>query len=173
VAIDTLQPIVDRYSSAGLTRADIWALSAFVGVEQTMPSTDRISFPFSFYGRLECTSDMTSGPDPELCHPDAGTNEVLEFFARDFGYSTTEVAAIMGAHTIGVLRRQDLGFDGLTGWVQGTNICRVQYSIYGCQNIIQPTHLIFIHFDSTALFLQIISRLIMDITKPSQGPMGT
>lgn len=85
--MEALQPVVDKYSSRGLSRSDIWTLSAFVAVEMSMPSHDRIRFPYQYYGRKDCQYSMVGGPDNEMCHPDSSTGEVLRFFEREFGYS--------------------------------------------------------------------------------------
>jgi hypothetical protein len=46
-----------------------------------------------------------------------GTDEVLQYFQDEFDFTGQETAAIMGAHTIGIARRDILGFDGPNGWV--------------------------------------------------------
>lgn len=117
VAMESLRHIAIQFRD-DLSRADIWALAAFVGVEFMMPDDDSIRFPFNHYGRNDCPgSDMRGGPDPFICGPNMGTNAMLAFFESEYGFSGTEIAAIMGAHTIGVMRRDVLGFDGRNGWV--------------------------------------------------------
>jgi hypothetical protein len=52
-----------------------------------------------------------------MCDPDMGTNALITCFQSTYGYSGSESAAGMGAHTVGVMRRAVLGFDGRNGWV--------------------------------------------------------
>jgi hypothetical protein len=128
--IQALAPIADKYASEGLSRADVWALSGYVAAEVAQ---DVESFPFQWIGRKTCEEingnncgrhesgdrrrcTATEGPHRELCHPDAGTDGILEFFAREFGYDTRLSVAIMGAHSVGRMTRGNLGFDGPNGW---------------------------------------------------------
>ncbi|CAB9503274.1 Putative ascorbate peroxidase [Seminavis robusta] len=118
-SMGSLREIERRYGP-DLSRADIWVLASFVGVEQAMPAEgdgERIDLPFHFYGREDCDDRLDRGPDPPLCSPNLGTDEVLEYFARHFDFDARETGAIMGGHTIGVARRNILGFDGPFGWV--------------------------------------------------------
>jgi Peroxidase len=95
---------VTRKYEADLSRADIWALASFVGVEQAMPGIDdegdRIELPFRYYGREDCNDRLDRGPDPPLCSPNLGTEEVLDFFEQEFNFTPSETAAIMGGHTM-------------------------------------------------------------------------
>jgi Peroxidase len=94
---------VERAYEGNLTRADIWALASFVGVEQAMPGIgegDRIELPFHYYGREDCNDRLDRGPDPPLCSPNLGTDEVLDFFEQEFNFTPSETAAIMGGHTM-------------------------------------------------------------------------
>ena len=109
VAMRSLDDIYRKYP---ISRADLWVLAAFVGVEYLMPEEDRISFRFEHWGRIDCPHGPTAGPDPIMCNADFGTKSMVAFFHDQFGFSTSELAAIMGAHTIGVMRRDTSGYDG-------------------------------------------------------------
>lgn len=115
-SMNSLRALEQKYSPE-LSRADLWVLASFVGVEQAMPSDERVDMPVKFYGRQDCNDRMDLGPDPMLCSPNLGTDEVLEFFDKEFDFTAAETAVIMGSHTIGVARRSILGFNGPNGWV--------------------------------------------------------
>ena len=98
----SLQELEEKYAGI-LSRADLWALASFVAVEQAMPSDgegDSISMPFRYYGREICDDHFTMGPNHEVCSANLGTDELLEFFAKEFDFDARETAAIMGAHTM-------------------------------------------------------------------------
>lgn len=103
-AMNSLRDIESKYESQGLSRADIWVLASYVAVEVRLPgggsSSDPL-IPFEHYGRDNCgASDPRQGPDPEMCTPNLGTDQIVNFFAEQFGFSARETAAIMGAHTM-------------------------------------------------------------------------
>jgi hypothetical protein len=132
IPIDFLASIVERHEGGRLSRADIWMMAALVSSEV---AEDRIElgFPFQWVGRQNCEDlfdgdcgvdfngddarcGSTRGPHRELCHGTSGTITVLEFFEDEFGFDAQQVVAIMGAHSVGRMRRQTLGFDGPDGW---------------------------------------------------------
>ena len=131
--IDALQPIVDRYSSQGLSRTDIWMLSAVVAADVAEVDSG-VDFPFQWIGRKTCEElhdgdcglnsqgnssacTPTEGPHRSLCHADtAGTDTINEFMSSAYGFNPQQIAAIMGAHTVGAMRDVNLGFDGRHGW---------------------------------------------------------
>ena len=128
--INRLDRIVDDYESQGLSRTDIWMLSAVVASD-VAESEVGLQFPFQWVGRQTCedlndvcidfNGDVvqcrdTTGPHRELCHGTSGTATILDFFDEEFGFNAQQVTAIMGAHTIGRMRRQTLGFDAPSGW---------------------------------------------------------
>lgn len=45
--------------------------------------------------------------------------DLFQFFADEFDFNTREAVAIMGAHTVGELARDNSGVDGENGWVVG------------------------------------------------------
>lgn len=128
VPIDAIRSIVNTYSG-NLSRADIWALATLISVEEGQKSQDRVSFPFEWFGRSDCSgsSDGKSGPAQSLPSPDLTTHQLFEFFRVNFGFTKRETVALMGAHTIGQLNKQNSGFDGPLGWAQNNDIVNNAY----------------------------------------------
>jgi hypothetical protein len=115
----------------GISRADIWALATLVGadVSQPFPVAD---FSLNTVGRINCEDagdpcfdaqnveipcTQTQGPTREIPHADITTADLFHFFSTEFGFNMRETVALFGAHTIGVLTRENSGFDGPDGWV--------------------------------------------------------
>lgn len=131
--IRDLQPVADEYEPMGLSRTDIWMLSAVVASEVS-DTVRGIGFPFQWIGRKTCeeingndcgsdsdgrpaTCGPFNGPHRALCHGDiAGTSTIQQFMDDEFGFDAQQTAAIMGAHTVGAMRDVNLGFDGRRGW---------------------------------------------------------
>ena len=131
--IDVLQPIVNRYASQGLSRTDIWMLSAVVAADVSEIDAG-VEFDFQWIGRKTCDEinrgncglnsrgnpspcTPTGGPHRELCHGDiSGTSTINQFMRDAYGFNPQQTAAIMGAHTVGAMRDVNLGFDGRRGW---------------------------------------------------------
>jgi Peroxidase len=120
-SIDALSPIVDRHAVEGVSRADIWALSAVVGTDVTQRSNSRIDFRINWWGRVDCenTGQACLGEDgsPVECSAKKGphhtfpsihmnTHELYQFFSDEFGFNQRDTVAIMGAHTLGVVREE-------------------------------------------------------------------
>jgi catalase (peroxidase I) len=116
IPIDAIASIVTDYQGR-MSRADIWAIATLVAVEDSQDGNSEISFPLEWYGRTDCDSaNGKTGPAQALPSPDLTTHQLLEFFTTDFGLSTRETVALMGAHTIGELNRENSGFNGPNGW---------------------------------------------------------
>jgi hypothetical protein len=130
--IDALAALVDEYEPQGLSRTDMWMLSAVVASDVAETQVG-IEFPFQWIGRKTCqelnnnncgndheenqaSCTQFSGPNRELCHGTSGTTTILDFFEREFNFNAQQVAAIMGAHSVGAMRRVNLGFEGRSGW---------------------------------------------------------
>jgi cytochrome c peroxidase len=131
--MDFLQPIVFKYEDEGLSRTDIWMLSAVVASDVSESSAG-MDFPFRWIGRKTCEQinngncgrnsrgestrcTPAEGPHRVLCHADtAGTQTINNFMSSQFGFNPQQTAAIMGAHTVGAMRAVNLGFQGLSGW---------------------------------------------------------
>jgi cytochrome c peroxidase len=131
--IQALRPVVSKFanSQTKLTRADIWALSSAVGAE-VMQTTDRVSFDLLSVGRVNCENantvcrneqgnvhDCSDIRGPSRNHPSMNLNsrDLFGFFSDEFGFSTKQTVAIMGAHTLGKLRKANSGVDGPNGWL--------------------------------------------------------
>jgi hypothetical protein len=126
--IEALAPIVDLFVDQGLTRTDIWVLSALVATEVALPADMAdITFNLQWIGRRTCESfgdcgndsqDMPTfcaemlGPHREMCHGGAGTATIQEFFEREFNFTPRQITAIMGAHSVGSMHRENSGQTG-------------------------------------------------------------
>lgn len=131
--INALQPLVDNYEGQGLSRTDVWMLSAVVASEVADTEVG-IGFPFQWIGRKTCeelnnndcgtdsqgnqaTCDRFGGPHRTLCHGDTSdTSRIEDFMSSNFGFDAQQTAAIMGAHSVGQMREGDVGFIGRNGW---------------------------------------------------------
>lgn len=130
--IQFLSNLLEEYAVHGVTRADIWALAALTGADQTKAQPPVI-FTFEWYGRPTCemlnepkdcvesTCSATRGPHRELPGPDLDTHGVLRYFEDTFGLDAQETVALMGAHSIGNVKRLESGFVG-TGWDATPNL---------------------------------------------------
>ena len=126
-----LQPIVDAFASKGLTRTDIWVLASLVVIDVAKPPPlADIDFPLHFIGRRTCemndafggcgvdflgnptVCDKMQGPHVNLCHGTSGTSTIQEFFVNEFNFNTQQITAIMGAHSVGHMFRENSGFQG-------------------------------------------------------------
>jgi hypothetical protein len=130
-AVLALDPLVASFESDefGVSRADLWALAVLVAADLLQ---NEIMFSDGFQiGRINCENVGTcsrnddpifcsrNGPDREDDYPSAlfVTHELLDFFDEHFGFNADQTVAIMGAHTLGVARPDDSGYEGLGGWV--------------------------------------------------------
>ena len=114
-----------------ISRADLWALcgraAAEYGMEGMPGHKDYDSdssvwrdvvrnfvSPFAIFktGRVDC--DTAPYTTDEHAFP-GGTNnhdEIMTFFAENFGFSDSETVAILGAHTFGNLETENSGYSG-------------------------------------------------------------
>lgn len=134
VPIAALEPVVDMFSHFGVTRADIWVLAALEGVSGSLPDEDAANYEFAmeWIGRptcedantdAECVEDTCTqdrGPDRILPSPSLDTHDLLEYFSTEFGFDERDTVAIMGAHTLGTLVRENSGYNGVNGWLGNT-----------------------------------------------------
>lgn len=128
-----LRPVVNAHK-AFLTRGDVWFLAALEGarVSQDSDANFHGDFDFTEYGRINCEEQQTicrneegvihpcipaRGPHREIPGSNANTHELYSFFKEQYNFDQKEVVAIMGAHTIGSLSRENSGIDGENGWV--------------------------------------------------------
>ena len=118
-AIDILGPIVTKHAKAGVNRVDIWALAATVGADVKQRSDSRIDMRLKWWGRVDCektgqpckdangstvTCSAKKGPHHEFPNNNMHTHELYGFFKDNFGFNQRDTVAIMGAHTLGVVK---------------------------------------------------------------------
>jgi len=141
VPIEALEPVVDMFAHSGVTRADIWVLAGLEGsfTTQAFGDPENRDFEMEWIGRpncedlnkaTDCVEDSCSqirGPHRELPSPNLDTHDLLEFFSNEFGFSDRDTVAIMGAHSLGGLKRENSGYDGTNGWVVNTRLLANQY----------------------------------------------
>jgi Peroxidase len=133
--ISALSDVVSRHATtvSGLSRADIWALSAVVGVDMAQRSDSRIDFDLYWWGLVDCENTgsecldadqntvpctSTRGPHRDLPGINLRTADLYAFFENEFGFNQRETVTIMGAHTLGALATEvscscGLRFDAL------------------------------------------------------------
>ena len=126
VIITALESVVASFAKDNVTRTDIWCLAANVYADFAQ-GEQRTTFPFKYYGRPTCETlntvcrnstgqevpcTPTRGPHRVLPSPDLDTRGVLEYFQNTFGFDTQETVAILGAHTLGQVERENSGFVG-------------------------------------------------------------
>ena len=119
--IDILGPIVTRHAIEGVTRADIYALSSTVGADVTQRSDSRVDMRLKWWGRVVCektgkpcldasgnavTCSAKKGPHHEFPSINMHTHELYGFFKDNFGFNQRDTVAIMGVHTLGVIRTE-------------------------------------------------------------------
>ena len=117
IPIDALADVVASYARDGLTRADIWAMAAMIGTDDSQPRDNLRDYDFEWYGRSTCdAADGKGGDALTMPSVDFNTAELLHFFSTEFGFDERQTVAIMGAHSIGTLSQQNSGFNGPDGW---------------------------------------------------------
>jgi cytochrome c peroxidase len=52
------------------------------------------------------------GPHHLMCHGGAGTATMQQFFQNEFGFNDQQITAIMGAHSVGAMHRENSGHVG-------------------------------------------------------------
>jgi Peroxidase len=131
--IQALRPIVAAHanSQTNLTRPDIWALAAAVGAD-VLQTDVRVDFNMVSVGRVTCEKANTVcrngkgvqqacsdvlGPHRVVPGMNINSHDLFDFFAVQFGFSIKETVAIMGTHTVGQLRKDEVGVDGPNGWL--------------------------------------------------------
>ena len=126
--INVLQDTVNNFRDRGLTRTDIWMLAGLVATETAVPANDRdIQFDIQWIGRKTCEERRDCGVDfngnPTTCtpmrgphvgqaHATFGTRNLQSFFEDEFNFSPQQITALMGAHSVGRMSRENSGFSG-------------------------------------------------------------
>ena len=110
-------------------------LASLVASELALPfESSDLLFPLHWIGRQTCESRFAEtttgncgvdfGGNPTSCSPKRGphidqphgtlgTTSILEFFENEFDFTAQQVTAIMGAHSVGQMARENVGFMGL------------------------------------------------------------
>jgi len=134
--IEEIAPIVEAFKSQ-YSRADVWAMATLVSADKSLVALDEngelvderpeglhwLHFPMTHVGRKDCEGANAmgiGGPKVEMPSNDLTTHELLTFFSDEFNFSTDETVAIMGAHSVAVASRTNVGFGNLgkeEGWV--------------------------------------------------------
>jgi len=137
IVSDLDQLFVGIYDSE-MSRADFWALAAIKSLELTAQRANGGSCTFGNcpvinlpditfqYGRINCstspsTTDMNEFPDASW-----DRETLMTYFSEHFGFTTDEVVALSGAHTLG---GNNLGNSGYRGdFVEGErSLLNTQY----------------------------------------------
>jgi len=103
-AVDLLAPIVTAATGV-LSQADVWVLASNVAIQAAGgPSLELRK------GRIDVASCVGAG----AAHPDAeqGHAHITQVFVNRLGFSTREIAALMGAHVLGRAVREISGYNG-------------------------------------------------------------
>ena len=136
--IDALLPIVQEFEPQGLSRTDVWMLSSLVATELALPfENSDLLFPMHWIGRQTCetrfgvevapddsancgvnflgsptTCSAKRGPHVTQPHGTIGTQSIQTFFREEFNFNAQQVTALMGAHSVGKMARENVGFHG-------------------------------------------------------------
>ena len=104
----------------------------------------KVDFEFTEFGRVDCEArnevcldkdgnsqacSATRGPHREVPGININTHDLFSFFEDNFGFNTRETVAIMGAHTLGQLSRENSGVDGKDGWLLNNRVCDNEYYV--------------------------------------------
>ena len=131
--IEEIADIVEAYKE-WYSRADVWAMATLVSADKSLVVLDDdgnlverrpegITFPMTHIGRKDCEGADhrgIGGPEVDMPSNDLSTHELLEFFSDEFSFDADETVAIMGAHSVAVAHRENVGFGNLgveQGWV--------------------------------------------------------
>jgi len=113
--IEALAPMYQLHATE-LSNADYWALAGTVAVDYTSGRNNPRATLVPFrWGRIDhpIQNSITGRVDAE-----GGWNEVKRVFVDRYGFTPTETVALIGAHTLGRMHRQNSGYDG--PWVRNT-----------------------------------------------------
>ncbi|VEU39586.1 unnamed protein product [Pseudo-nitzschia multistriata] len=136
--IDALLPVVQEFEGQGLSRTDVWMLSALVASELALPfENSDLLFPMHWIGRQTCELQFAKvaatgvappcgvdffgsptecsakrGPHVDQPHGLIGTKSIQKLFEEEFGFDAQQATALMGAHSVGKMARENVGFRG-------------------------------------------------------------
>jgi len=150
-AITIMEAVYTTVKADGIdiSRADLWAIggraAADYGMEGMPNHRDYDSsqtwrtvvqawvspFPTFKYGRVDCDSATDDGYTTDVhVFPSAHNNfeEVMDYNAKEFGFTDDQTVAIMGAHTYGGMETDNSGYDG--AWLTGDERNTFDGSVY-------------------------------------------
>lgn len=103
-AVDTLEPLFDKYS--GVSHADLYQLASVVSVE--LAGGPKVPFR---RGRRDAVEPAACTPDGRLPDATKKQDHLRDIFYR-MGFNDQEIVALSGAHTLGRAHKDRSGFDG-------------------------------------------------------------
>jgi len=121
--LDTLY--TDNNYSELLSRADFWAYAGYYALGKAVENANTdcvdncvpdLGLVFK-YGRVDCSTAPYTTDDEGLPSAHLNYQDLMDFFATEFGFTADEVVALMGVHTLGGAETGNSGFKG--SWVQG------------------------------------------------------
>jgi hypothetical protein len=136
-----LEPIVKEYETSEVSRADIWAYATLVAVDASQNDLNFLNGSFKV-GRRNCeTRGLCNGnsTDPAFCSlngmekeeeligADIDFHELMTWMDTHFGFTQDEVVALMGAHTIGQVNRNNSGYIGQ--WTENNTVLGMWYHV--------------------------------------------
>jgi len=143
IPIQALDPVVSKYANAkNISRADVWAIAAMTSADLSQKGSSRVDFTFSWIGRRNCEDTnvqcfnanneavpctATQGPHRVLPNASLLTSDLLQYFRNEFGFSASQVVALMGVHAMGKAHRVFSGYDGANGWVKNPGLSNAYY----------------------------------------------
>jgi catalase (peroxidase I) len=106
-----------------ISRADFWVFGANLAIEMASTKAltgDRINLPSSIGGPLllpfrggRIDRDNCTGLDGDLVPPiHTGWSQMTALFSGKMAMTTNQIVALMGAHTLGQITRNNSGFQG-------------------------------------------------------------
>jgi len=128
-AIDAMEEILTEITEAGISvsRADLWAIGGRAAAEfgmENMPgnsgwvkgvnSMNDFVTPFATfkYGRMDCETAPYTTEEYAFPEPHMTQEELVDYFAENMGMTADQTAAIMGAHTLGDMEKENSGYSG-------------------------------------------------------------